>query len=41
MDLLSFPEDVLFNILQKIVIVRDYPFDNYNFLKRKDSKKVI
>lgn len=39
MDLLSFPEDVLFNILQKIVIVRDYPFDNYNFLKKKRFKK--
>jgi len=39
MDLLSFPEDVLFNILQKINIVRDYPFDNYRFLKKKRFSK--
>lgn len=39
MNLLEFPQDVLFNILQKIVIVRDYPFENYNFLKKKRFKK--
>ena len=35
MDLIKLPQDVLFSILQKIIVLKQWPFENFKFLKKK------
>jgi len=35
MDLLALPQEVLFSILQKIIVLKQWPFENFKFLKKK------